>query len=217
MKFEPQKFYIGVVDFFSIMLPGGIFAYFLYGLFGPKIFGPLLPAIKTDAVGWVIFLLAAYLFGHIVFLIGSFLDDIAYDPIRKMVWTEKKDAAYPEAQKLKFKYVSDKEEAEIVNTFQWAKAVLVLEHPAGIVEVARHEADSKFFRSLVVVLATLSCSAFLRSQTPLGLLFILLLVASLWRYVERRYKSTQQAYWYMITLNGLNKLGVKERSVASHA
>jgi hypothetical protein len=206
MKFEPGKFYIGVVDFFSIMLPGGIFAYFLYGLFGSKVFGPLLPVIKSDADGWVIFLLAAYLFGHIVFLVGSLLDDIAYDPIRKTVWAKKKDRAYPEAQALKLKYVGDKKDAEVVNTFQWAKAVLVLQHPAGIVEVARHEADSKFFRSLVVVLAFLSYGAFLQAQPMLGWLFILLLAASFWRYVERRYKSTQQAYCYVITLNGLEKL-----------
>jgi hypothetical protein len=205
MKFEPRTFYIGVVDFFSIMLPGGIFAYFLYGLFGSKIFGPLLPAIKSDADGWVIFLLAAYLFGHIVFLVGSLFDDILYDPIRKMIWTKKKDKAYPEARTLKLKHVGDAKE-EVVNTFQWAKAVLVLEHQPGIVEVARHEADSKFFRSLVVVLAVLSWGAFLQGQPTLGWLFIALLVASFWRYVERRYKSTQQAYWYLIALNSLGKL-----------
>jgi hypothetical protein len=205
MKFEPGKFYIGVVDFFSIMLPGGIFAYLLYALVGPKIFGPLLPAIKGDGDGWVIFLLAAYLFGHIVFLIGSLLDDTVYDPIRKIVWAKKKDRAYLAAKAVKSEYVHDKD-AEVVNTFQWAKAVLVLHHPAGIVEVARHEADSKFFRSLVVVLAVLSYGAFLQAQQTLGWLFILLLAASFWRYVERRYKSTQQAYWYVITLNGLAKL-----------
>lgn len=225
MTFEPQKFYIGVVDFFSIMLPGGIFAYFLYGKFGSKVFGPFLPAIKQDADGWVIFLLAAYLFGHIVFLIGSLLDDTVYDPIRKMIWKndsrffwQKEDRAYPVAQELKSRYVRDTRDKEIVNTFQWAKAVLVLQHSAGITEVARLEADSKFFRSLVVVLAALSYGAFqIPGQQGWGWPLILLLVASFWRYVERRYKSTQQAYWYMITLNSLGTLNAGEKADASHA
>jgi hypothetical protein len=204
MKFEPATFYIGVIDFFSIMLPGGIFAYYLYARVGPMVFGPVFPAIKGDGDGWAIFLLAAYLFGHIMFLIGSLLDETVYDPIRKMIWG-KKNQAYLKAQEVKFEHVGDKGK-EVVNTFQWAKSVLVLLHPAGIAEVARHEADSKFFRSLVVVLAILSAGAFQAEHRMLGWLSILLLAASFWRYVERRFKSTQQAYWYVITLNGLGKL-----------
>lgn len=206
MNFEPSKFYIGVVDFFSIMLPGGIFAYFLYAQIGPRIFGPLLPTIKGEGDGWVIFLLAAYLLGHIVFLIGSVLDEIVYDPIRKLIWTKKKDTAYAEAQKVKHKYVGDEKGPQIVNTFQWAKAVLVLQHPAGIVEVSRYEADSKFFRSIVVVLLFMSGNAFTQGQSALGWGFIMMVVLSFWRYVERRYKSTQQAYWYVLALDRLGKL-----------
>lgn len=211
MKFEPQKFYIGVIDFFSIILPGGILAYYLYGLFESDVFGPLLPRFEGGATGWVIFLLAAYLFGHIVFLIGSLLDDTVYDPLRKIIWTKRRDKAFPKALALKHKYVGDKDEenGEVVNVFQWAKAVLVLEHPAGIVEVARLEADSKFFRSLVIVLAVLAWAAFHRDSITLGWLFALLLAASFWRYVDQRYKSTQQAYWYVITLNSLGKLETK--------
>ena len=151
MKFDPSKFYIGVVDFFSIMLPGGVLAYYLYQRSGSRIFGPLFPEMKGDAVPWVVFLFAAYLLGHIVFLIGSYLDKV-YDPIRQVFWSSKKDFAYLQAREIKKKLIAERD-GEPINTFQWCKAVLSLKHPPGLVEVARFEADSKFFRTLVVVLA----------------------------------------------------------------
>ena len=38
MGFEPQKFFIGVIDFFSILLPGAVLALGLYLSAGPQIF-----------------------------------------------------------------------------------------------------------------------------------------------------------------------------------
>ncbi len=204
MKFEPKSFYFGVVDFFSIMLPGAVLALFLYPILGPHLFGSVLPAIKGDADGWVIFLFAAYLLGHFVFLLGSYLDEI-YDPVRKLIWSGAKDLAYPQASAIKRKRLG-KQQDKAINTFQWSKAMLVLQHPEGIVEVGRLEADSKFFRSLVVVLAFLLVIAIARGRRDyLVLVLFVLVLLSFWRYVERRYKSTQHAYWYMIALDAMSK------------
>lgn len=208
MKFEPGSFYFGVVDFFSIMLPGGLLAYFLYGLLGAQVFGSVLPEIRGDAAGtaWVAFLFAAYLFGHIVFLIGSYLDRL-YDPVRRLLWPKENDLAYQQADALKNKLLG-RENAKAVNTFQWARAVLTLNHPQAMAEVSRFEADSKFFRSLVVVLAIFFVAVLrqgLRDAMPL-VLGVLLLMSYL-RYVKLRYKSTEQAYRYMIVLAGQKKPG----------
>lgn len=204
MKFEPKSFYFGVVDFFSIMLPGGVLVLFLYPSLGPYLFGPVLPAIKGDVAGWVIFLFAAYLFGHFVFLLGSYLDEI-YDPIRKLMWPGNKDLAYPQASAIKRRQLS-KQQDKAINTFQWSKAMLVLGHPEGMAEVGRLEADSKFFRSLVVVLAFLLVLMIAHGQQDyLVLVLSAMFVLSFWRYVERRYKSTQHAYWYMIAVDAMNK------------
>lgn len=207
MKFEPGSFYFGVVDFFSIILPGGLLAYFFYGPLGAQIFGPVMPVIADGATGagWVIFLFAAYLLGHIVFLIGSYLDNL-YDPVRKLLWPKETDKAYLQAEALKKKLLGS-EKAGAINTFQWARAVLTLSHPQGMAEVARLEADSKFFRSLMVVLAILFITVIwqgARDLTPVVL--GVLLVLSYMRYTERRYKSTEQAYRYMIVLASQKKL-----------
>ena len=202
MKFEPGSFYLGVVDFFSIMLPGGVLAFFLAGPVQGDIFGTLFPAIPPGPAEWVIFLFAAYLLGHIVFLIGSYLD-VIYDPVRKRVWPKETDFAYRQADRIKRERL-DGDAAEAINTYQWSRAVLTLGHPAGMAEIARIEADSKFFRSLVVVLVILLAATIGNDWHRTGPVFpgLLTIFAGLsyWRYTERRYKSTEQAYRYMIVL-----------------
>lgn len=204
MKFDPGSFYLGVVDFFSIMLPGGVLAWFLSGPLQGNVFGTLFPAIPAGTAGWVIFLFAAYLLGHIVFLLGSYLDNI-YDPVRKRVWPKETDFAFREADRIKRNRLGA-DAAKAINTYQWARAILTLHHPSGMAEVARLEADSKFFRSLVVVLVILLAATLTNDWYQTGIVFPVLLAVfaglSYWRYTERRYKSTEQAYRFMIVLAG---------------
>jgi hypothetical protein len=206
MKFEPGSFYFGVVDFFSIMLPGGLLAYFLHNRVASEQFNTLFNLTEgvKDSTGWVMFLFAAYLFGHIVFLVGSYLDKI-YDSIRKMIWPKESDYAFREAEALKIKSLG-KINAKAINTYQWSRATLTLNYPEGMADVARLEADSKFFRSLVVVLFVLVAYSIKEGGIILGILLVLT-VLSYWRYTERRYKSTEQAYRYMIvaSINNLEK------------
>ena len=39
MDFEPQKFFIGVIDFFSILLPGAALTYLFKDDVGPQVLG----------------------------------------------------------------------------------------------------------------------------------------------------------------------------------
>ena len=39
VNFEPQKFFIGLMDFFSILLPGALLTYLLMGEVGPVVLG----------------------------------------------------------------------------------------------------------------------------------------------------------------------------------
>ena len=39
MNFEPQKFFIGLMDFFSILLPGALLTYLLMGEVGSVVLG----------------------------------------------------------------------------------------------------------------------------------------------------------------------------------
>jgi hypothetical protein len=74
MNFDPQKFFIGLMDFFSILLPGALLTYLLMGEAGPLVLGDQYDKL-AGAQAWAAFLFASYLFGHLVFLLGSWLDE----------------------------------------------------------------------------------------------------------------------------------------------
>lgn len=73
MNFEPQKLFFGLMDFFSIMLPGAVFTWVLMGHAGQAVFGSRY-ADLSGAAGWAVFLFVSYLLGHLGFLLGSWLD-----------------------------------------------------------------------------------------------------------------------------------------------
>lgn len=212
MKAEPGSFHLGVIDIFSIMLPGALLAYFLPDLLGPDVFGSLLSKPTEGVHGWAVFLFTAYLFGHIVFLMSSFLD-IPYDNlIRPRCYPEIKEIAYLAADVMKEKAIGE-DNAKVMKTFQWAKAMLILEHPEASSEVSRLEAASKFFRSLVVVFAILAflniaillCNSGEKVNGYAVLMLLILMGLSLWRYAERRHKSVKQACWFVITMDGFER------------
>ena len=77
MNFDPQKLFIGLVDFFSILLPGVLRARLLMVEVGPAVLADRY-ATFSSTQAWVAFLIASYLFGHLVFLLGFWLDEF-YD------------------------------------------------------------------------------------------------------------------------------------------
>jgi hypothetical protein len=81
MNFDPQKFFIGLMDFFSILLPGALLTWLLMGEVGPVVLGDRYAKLH-GAQAWAAFLFASYLFGHLVFLLGSWLDEF-YDWTRR--------------------------------------------------------------------------------------------------------------------------------------
>ena len=224
MDLDPQKFFIGLMDFFSILLPGALLTWLLMDDVGPLVVGEnYLP--ETQA--WVAFLFASYLLGHLIFLLGTWLDEF-YDwargytlntqiklltqrgqllpwPVRALVWLVFKDErnlAVNRAVKIKQQILRPLQAKDSINTFQWCKALLNSENPPALAAVQRFEADSKFFRCFAVVLLTLLIAWPWQERWPLGGIPVVLalLVLALWRYMEQRLKATNQAYWFVITL-----------------
>jgi 8-oxo-dGTP pyrophosphatase MutT (NUDIX family) len=226
MNFEPEKFFIGLIDFFSILLPGALLVFLLRDAFEPAALSAPIRALGETG-GYAAFLFASYLFVHFIFLVGKWLDE-AYDfakeytldkqiktvawrgrllarPFRALIWLIFKDdrnLALNRARKIKRESLGKIAAADTINTFQWAKAFLALESPASLANVQRLEADSKFFRCFSVVLLVLMLTWPLHPLSgPTGLAIItLLFVLAIWRYMEQRFKSINQAYWSVITI-----------------
>ena len=226
MDFDPQKFFIGLMDFFSILLPGAWLTFLVKTLTPPQTQLAVLYQQLTGAKGWVAFLVASYLLGHFAFLLGSWLDEF-YDWLRRrtlnaqieqivrreknfrwwvraMVWlTFKRESneAVDRAGKIKEQSLFRVHAKKSINNFQWCKALLAIESPESLAVVQRFEADSKFFRCFVIVLLVmivLTLPAHRRWATAGAILLPL----AMWRYMEQRFKATNQAYWSVITLAG---------------
>lgn len=227
MNFEPQKFFIGLMDFFSILLPGGLMTFFVKDALGPVLLGQSSWDQLTGAQGWVGFLTASYLLGHFIFLLGAWLlDEHVYDRIRSAtrrqqfqklaeggrpawwltMWmanrwiSARSDHAVAQAVRLKGLYLDAVHAGAAINAFQWCKTRLLLEDREALAVVQRFEADSKFFRSLVVVLALLMPWGALCGRPALAYAGVPLLILALWRYLDQRVKATNQAYWTILTL-----------------
>ena len=240
MNFDPQKFFIGVMDFFSILLPGALLTWLLMDSAGPVLLGDRYAAL-TGAQAWAAFLFASYLLGHLVFLLGSWLDRL-YDwarrytvnaqigrlgrrgklipwPLRALVWLVfqgERNVAQDRVLKIKRQALDTVDGNDAINAFQWSKAILNLESPASLAVVQRFEADSKFFRCFTVVLLILLAAwRWLHLWPPAGIAVVIgLLLLALWRYMEQRFKATNQAYWSVITLTAQKGKSLEKAAVA---
>jgi hypothetical protein len=207
MSFKPSDIFIGVIDFFSVILPGALITFFLAGHFEATIFGEgkLFPALTTVTQKWIAFLLASYIVGNLVFVVASWLDLLVYKRIRKLFFERNNDLSYKTATLIRREYILAAESIEIINTFKWSQYFLQLKHPDTIGEIKKLEADSKFFRSLAVAFFCMSIFLFATLQFIPGSFCFLLSLLSLYRYGDLRYKSTEKAYEMIITANSLDK------------
>lgn len=234
--FDPQKLFIGVIDLFSILLPGALLTFLVRGWLGRVVLGPGGPAGLHGAEAWLAFLVSSYLLGHFVFLLGAaVLDDYIYQPVRDASraqqleglakgrrlsprwlrsladWIVKPgaDEAVRRAAAIKDHYLEPLAASGAVNAFQWCKARLSAQSPEGLAAVQRFEADSKFFRSLVVLLCLVIPVAAFKRPALAGL-GVPLLVLALWRYIDQRLKATTQAYWYLIAMEAAADDGYRQ-------
>lgn len=225
MNFDPKNFFVGLLDFFSVILPGALLTFLFKDSVGPWLLGEAFSSL-TDTAGWVALLISSYLSGHLLFLFGAGLDDWLYGPIRNATYTDTvKHLAKGEQlasdlsrslARLLFKKSSDNTLKQVlrikdahfagrigensVNAFQWCKARLAMEKPEALAIVQGFEAHSKFFRSFSVLLFVLAIVSAGKGEPWIAAIAVLLMVGALWRYIEQRAKSVDQAYWFIITM-----------------
>jgi len=209
---KPSEFFVGVLDFFAILLPGAIATAILTPRIGKFVLGPLITAPTSDAETWAIFLVFAFFLGHLIFLIGSYIDRL-YNVLRERLSPYGNERAYQCATHLRDMFI-DPSERKALNTFQWSRGVLMAKCPAAAEDVHRLEADSKFFRSVFVVCLLGAIAFFTIGEFVEGVISLLLTLPCFARYYERRLKSTTQAYLHVITVYRLGLLGAKDQAGA---
>ena len=84
---KPSDLYLGVMHFFSILLPGSALAMLiLWSGHADALLSQL--GLSQDVERWATFLLASYGLGHLTFLVASSLDWLIYDSLRKIIWPD---------------------------------------------------------------------------------------------------------------------------------
>jgi hypothetical protein len=193
-----DKFNVGLLDLLSILLPGG----FMAGLAWQHRWSSDLMLLQDIPAGWVsgaTFIAFAYVLGHFIHLVASFLDNWIYDNIKEKLWPDRSLVNH---------VIQIKEEAigtidgRYFNTFKWSLAYLMQHQPTMYQAVERYIAESKFFRSFAVVLLIASIAAFARFNWSESVLSLILTILSLLRYLTQRQKSTESAYQYVIAARG---------------
>jgi len=151
---KPADFFVGLVDFFAILLPGAMLVFVLYT--AAEVSGATVPRLN-DPEGWVgfaAFALVSYVLGHLLFVVGSVCIDPLYDLWKHSfrVWDDDRGMArlwkgLRERQKLQ-----DEAKPYGFTGLSVATVYLRLWNPGAAAEMDRLEADQKFFRSLILVL-----------------------------------------------------------------
>lgn len=193
-----DKFNLGLLDLLTILLPGGLMVGLAWkaGLISEWQFfeNPNLPE-------WVIgaaFAASAYVIGHFVYLVSSYLDDLVFAKIKEIWWP--KNSLFTQANGIrsqKIQQVSTKD----FNNFKYALGYLLQHSGALYFVVERLMAESKFFRSFCVVLFLAAGSAFYLGNWQEGLVELVFMGFSMVRYLSQRAKSIDVAYQYLILLH----------------
>lgn len=95
------------------------------------------------------------------------------------------------------------------NVYKWSRTWIMMRSTPAMTEIERLQANSKFFRAMVVVsiiAAITSFAAGLPFHTTGGVMCVLLACASFLRYSELRWKAVQQTYGAFIALRTMGRL-----------
>jgi hypothetical protein len=196
---KPGDFFISLADFFAIVLPGAIFTFILWWLM--EWWRPEgLPALSSSAPWWIVFLVTSYVFGHLLHQLGSLLDKV-YDKwyIPKLKRKKGKEERLLTLTREVMRGVLGKD-AAMTNAWNWATSYTRIHSDAAGRELERVGAESKFFRSLVLVLLFASLALAAREHWLWAGLALVLAGFSCWRFFVRRWSATQLAYEYFILL-----------------
>lgn len=107
--------------------------------------------------------------------------------------------------------VSSDMEFRASNAFQWCRSILIQHSPEAYRDIEIHEADQKFFRSLVILALAVSVGALVTSDWYLLLIALAAAIVSFVRYYGRRQKTTKLAYLHVLTLHRIGKLDFRPR------
>jgi hypothetical protein len=150
MDLKPRDVFLTITSFFAILLPGAIMVMLLLVAGWSNLF-PALPTTLGGSIGpWLVYLLASYLAGQLLYALGSWLLDPIYDWMRL-------GFKHPERgvrlQTLEASLRRDVFGGRPGSILPKTRAYILAREPQAWIAVEQADADSKFFRAATVVAA----------------------------------------------------------------
>jgi hypothetical protein len=200
MSYKPEDFFISVMEFFAILMPGALLT-FLWLDNGIRLFKETLPFPPGQASLWIAFFVSSYILGHLLHHIGGILDKLIYDKLYVKRWKRRKgeEQLLTKTHEIMKKTLQD--DASMTSAFSWASSFVRAHNKYAANELERGGAESKFFRSLVFVSAIAAIKFFINSSPDTGISALALFIFALWRFCDRRWNSAQLTYEYFILLH----------------
>lgn len=210
MNVKPSDYFLSLVEFFGILLPGALLCF----LFLPEaryIFGALNVQIARGYQEWIIFLVISYLAGHYVNYFGRTIR-VSYN---RLLFSFEKLRTYHRRRDIGelHSYVSRQMHrafgasemvAYYVPTLAWATSFVRQKSPLTAMEIERMQASSVFFVNFSAVLLLISVKwivigSFLAAAVTIGL--------SIFSFFAFRHLTTEIlrfTYTYYIVLEKLD-------------
>jgi len=168
MAYKPSDFFIGVIDFFGILVPGATLLF----LYRERLPEALKLHLGSDrATWWAAFLVGSYVVGHFLLGIG-----VPLNRLLRFFRPESKDRFYNEVKQA-IKLPPGLRENRTDAFYRAYSFVRMNNNPAALAEIERQMADFKLFRGLTLVFLLDSLFGYFRQAGPWprlvsGMLFI---------------------------------------------
>jgi hypothetical protein len=216
---KPGDLLLGVSEFFAILLPGAALVYLIQPWTAPRI--PLQLRPSDDNARWVVFLVLAYLVGHVLHAFSSRLDKSVYDSVYlpraasdhyravQLVKETRPDLrleAIRQDETLRSTLYGRAllcagDDAAGTSLYDWCLSLIRLQNSAAAAEVDRHQANSKFFRSLSFVMLAAVWAGIKEGSFTAAVASGLTLLFSIWRFCTLRWDATRRVYEFYLLLH----------------
>jgi len=191
MSYKPADFYLGVIDFFAVVLPGAVITLLLSPIIErgyPNAFDEM-----DSPTLWGMFFFSAYFLGHVLHQLGFLLDKL-YDKTYVARYKRRggDDDLLRDAKMCANVWINE-------NLWQRCNSLVRVHNAVAAAEIDKLSADSKFFRSMTFV-AIVSAFTLNQNNCTISIALLLLGLFSFWRFCYLRWKATELIYEYFIIL-----------------
>lgn len=148
MTFKPGDFFFGLFELLAYIVPGMILFATLPEVLrwnAPQYLN-ILNNSQVTTVGWVVFILVSYIFGHFIHHISALL----LNPIYTATYYKKKKNKH-NAFIMSTEHLIKKAMPNRLDLFSSAEAYISCKQPSLISELEKHSANSKLFRALSIL------------------------------------------------------------------